>query len=445
MSDSSQVTFLSALIHLEKRLRQADSVDVLSYRLANETRNLIQYDQLMVWSYARTGIGIRAVSGVDRVGALSPFAQKFQNFIRTLRAEKRFRDVVEMEREEFLAFPGGDLLEDLPWEYMLWVPIGSGDSNPCAGMVVFREHKGWNEQERKLFEHMRGTAHHAWKALAPGLERTPHQRRWVGALLLGVILGCCFIPVRLSVLAPAEVVARDMAVVSPALEGIVARIHVSPNAEVDKGEHLITLDQTTFVNRLNVARQALEVVKARYQHAQQRSFSDPEARETILLLEAQLKQKEAELEFASSMLERTRIGSPRAGIAVFNDVNDWLGRPVATGERIMSVASPQSVQVKVLLPVEDAIRLKPDQKAAFYINVAPAEPLMLDIEQVGYESFSDPELGPVYPLKASFVQTPGEDLRIGARGTVRLYGEKVALIYAVLRKPLTYLRMHLGV
>jgi hypothetical protein len=130
---------------------------------------------------------------------------------------------------------------------------------------------------------------------------------------------------------------------------------------------------------------------------------------------------------------------------VFNDVNDWLGRPVATGERIMSVASPQSVQVKVLLPVEDAIRLKPDQKAAFYINVAPAEPLMLDIEQVGYESFSDPELGPVYPLKASFVQTPGEDLRIGARGTVRLYGEKVALIYAVLRKPLTYLRMHLGV
>lgn len=453
MSDTAQVTFLSALVHLEKRLRQAENVDTLSYRLANETRNLVQYEQLIVWRYGKRGITLSAVSGVDRVEALAPFARQFQELIRHFRAEESGKGVFDLGREEFLSVPGGELLADLPWQHLLWVPLAAPEAVPCAGLLVFREHSGWNEQEKKLFEHLAGTAHHAWKFLQPRLERTPRQRRWAGLALVAVLLGLSCLPVRLSVLAPGKVVAQEMMLVTAAHDGVVDQIHVQPNQVVTRGELLVTLDQTNLSNQLNVARQANEVVKAQYQHAQQRSFSDPEARENTLLFRARLQQKQAELEYAESMLQRTLITAPRDGVALFSNANAWRGRPVATGERIMTVASPQVVELEVLLPVEETIYLKLDEPALFFLNVAPNRPLTVTIERIGYETISDPVLGPVYPLKAVFAadaisgssvaSIPGA--RIGARGTVRLYGKKVPLIYALLRKPLTYIRLHLGV
>jgi len=40
-----------------------------------------------------------------------------------------------------------------------------------------------------------------------------------------------------------------------------------------------------------------------------------------------------------------------------------------------------------------------------------------------------------------------EDLphRIGLRGTAKLYGEKVSLAYYLLRRPITFVRQHLGI
>ena len=34
--------------------------------------------------------------------------------------------------------------------------------------------------------------------------------------------------------------------------------------------------------------------------------------------------------------------------------------------------------------------------------------------------------------------------RIGLRGTAKVYGEKVSLFYYLFRRPITYLRQHLG-
>ncbi|WP_321529764.1 HlyD family efflux transporter periplasmic adaptor subunit [uncultured Desulfuromonas sp.] len=445
MNEASQVTFLSGLVHLETRLRQAENVDALSYRLANETRNLVQYDQLIVWRYSKKGITLSAVSGVDRVAALSPFAHQFQHLVRDLRGEERGKNLFDLPRDAFLHCSRGDLLSDLPWQHLLWVPLTKGEATPCAGLLVFREQTGWSDQEKKLFEHLADTAQHAWKALQPGFERAPRQRRWIGWAVAAVLLaGSCF-PIRLSVLAPGEVVARDMVIITAPLDGIVARVLVQPNENVTEGQPLATLDQTSLSNQLNVARQAFEVVKAQYQHARQRAFSDAEARENLLLFEAQLRQKQAELDYAKSLLAQTRITAPCDGVAVFNDVNDWLGRPVTTGERIMTVASPQSVELHVLLPVKDAIRLDPEQRAGFFLNVAPTRPLAATIERIGYETVADPVLGPVYPIKAVFSSSVTADVRIGARGTARLYGRRVALIYAILRKPLTQLRLYVGI
>jgi multidrug resistance efflux pump len=444
MSEFNQVTFLSALVNLEKRLRQAQNIDELSYRLANESRNLVQYDQLIVWSYAKKGLKICAVSGVDRVAALTPFFQQIQTLLMHLRSKGDGASVYPLARAELLTCPGGEVFAQMPWQHMLWVPICTEKNQPCAGMVVLREQTNWSDQEKKLFEHLSETAHHAWKALQPRFERAPVQRRWIQWLVVLLVLAVCCFPVRLSVLAEGEVVAEQMVLVSSALDGIVAQFYVQPNQAVKQGQLLVSLDQTALSNQLNVARQTYEVVKAQAQHAQQRAFRDPEARETVHLFQAQMAQKKAEMDYAESLLQRTLITAPRDGIAVFNDENDWLGRPVVVGEKILTVASPESVQLRVKMPVNEAIQLDHDQPLTFFLNVAPTKPLAATIDQIGYETVLDPILGPVYPIAASFMPQPDFPVRIGSRGSARLYGRQVALIYAVLRKPLTRLRIFVG-
>jgi multidrug efflux pump subunit AcrA (membrane-fusion protein) len=251
-------------------------------------------------------------------------------------------------------------------------------------------------------------------------------------------------PVRLSVLAPAEVVSRQSVLITSPMDGIVKTFHVQPNEEVVADQLLVTLDQTSLANQYQIAQKSYQVVKAEYDTAQQRAFVDPQAREQIHLFQTQMAQKLAEAEYVQSLLDQTAITAPRSGVAIFKDENDWLGRPVVTGQKILKVASSQQVQLEVMLPVDDAITLDSSVEIAFFLNIAPTKPLHAQITHVGYEANSTPGGGLAFPLKATFNSLEHVP-RIGLRGTAKIYGKKVVLIYAILRKPLTQLRQFLGV
>ena len=68
-------------------------------------------------------------------------------------------------------------------------------------------------------------------------------------------------------------------------------------------------------------------------------------------------EKRAELAAVQTQLARIDVLAGHEGIAVFGDPDDWLGRPVSTGERIMLLANPEKPGVLVHLPVADAIAL----------------------------------------------------------------------------------------
>ena len=192
-----------------------------------------------------------------------------------------------------------------------------------------------------------------------------------------------------------------------------------------------------------VARKALNVVRAEFERAQQRSFADRESRERLHLLKAQMEQKTAEAEYVEALLAKTTLTAPIDGIAIFTDENEWLGRPVATGEKILSIAEPEQVRLEIMLPVQDAITLDTTQDALFFLNVAPEEPIRAKVADIGYKAVPTPEGTLGFPLKAELMET-GRLPRIGMRGTVKLYGKQTTLFYAIMRKPLTRVRHFLG-
>ncbi|HKK33304.1 MAG TPA: HlyD family efflux transporter periplasmic adaptor subunit [Desulfomicrobiaceae bacterium] len=443
-----QVTFLSALLHLEKRYRDAKTSQELAYRLANETLNLVQYDQAVVWHTSPTGkIVIDAVSGVDRVPATTPFTQTATLAIKGLELKNRTSPGSKHTPAE-LGEAAGAAAQELSWNTMLLIPTVENGKTVVAGMTVTRETLEWTDQELSLFARLGETAAHAWVALSPRRTRAtssaPLYRRFLKWIFPALFIGLMCLPIRLSVLAPAEVVATRTVMVTAPMDGIVESFHIRPDQAVTKNARLLSLDRTSLANRHTVARKALDVVRAEFERAQQRSFADRESREQLHLLKARMEQKAAEAEYVEALLARTTLTSPADGIAIFTDENEWLGRPVATGEKILTIAEPEHVQLKIMLPVQDAISLDSSEKAMFFLNVAPADPIRASVTDIGYKAVPTPDGGMGFPLRADLLDaTPAP--RIGLRGTVKLYGKKTTLFYAIMRKPLTRLRHFLGV
>ena len=136
--------------------------------------------------------------------------------------------------------------------------------------------------------------------------------------------------------------------------------------------------------------------------------------------------------------------APADGIALFADAEDWRGKPVQIGERIMTVADPADVALTIYVSPDDAIALDQGALVKIYLNISPLASFDAKVIQASYETGMSPEGHPAYIVKASF--TPGEaPPRLGLRGTAKIFAERVPLIYYLLRKPLRTLRHAVGI
>ena len=206
---------------------------------------------------------------------------------------------------------------------------------------------------------------------------------------------------------------------------------------------MLELDPRAIQNRLEVARQALAVAEAEYRQAAQQAVFDDKSRSQLAVLKGRTDQRRSEATYAQSLLERIHITAPRGGIALFDDPNDWIGRPVSIGERVMEIADPSQAELEIWLPVADAITFDSGAQVEFFLNVSPGAPLHAKVRQASYEATVSPNGVLGYRVKASFdngTQLP----RIGLRGTAKVYGEHVSLFYYLMRRPLATARQLLG-
>ncbi|RKH80153.1 HlyD family secretion protein, partial [Corallococcus praedator] len=141
---------------------------------------------------------------------------------------------------------------------------------------------------------------------------------------------------------------------------------VRPNQAVEAGTPLFTLDETTLRSRAEVLGKEVAVADAELLAASQRAFDNPQSKSELTVLNGKAQQRRSEWAAVTAQLARTNVLSPRAGVAVFSDPNDWIGKPVVTGERILQVADPAQPAMLVQLPVADAIALEVGAPVTLY-------------------------------------------------------------------------------
>jgi len=443
----AQVFGLSTLAQLEKRARHAGTVNELAFIVVNETLALAPYRQAIVWRRERPGKGrILAVSGTPVVERNAPFTIWLERVLARLdrgREQAAVRTVGPGDLPEALAAEWSDWLP----AHALSVPLASPNGTILAFLILARE-QPWQESDSRLIEHLADAYGHAWAALLGPrrLRMRPALRRGRLALKLVIaaaIFGAMWIPVTLTALAPAEVVPLDPTIVRAPIDGVVNRFHVEPNQDVSEGQLLVDFDPTTLDNRLEVARKALAVAEAEYRQASQQAVFDDKSRVQLALLKGRMEERNADVVYAEALFDRIRVRAGRAGIAVFDDPEEWVGRPVTIGERLLMIADPKEAEIEIWLPVADAITLGPDADVRLFLNIAPEQSVAGVLRYASYAASIAPDGLLAYRLKAVFADDTTIP-RIGLRGTAKVYGERVSLFYYLMRRPITVARQMFG-
>lgn len=443
MAGSRPPSPLSTLVGLAERARRASGTTELAFILVNETRSLVEYRQAALW--LKEG-GVRAVSGASEVDRSAPFV---------LWLEQAFRQTEPETEAPVVA--GAEALKDrdraawgewLP-PHAVWIPLAAPDGTRFGVLMLARD-APWLPAETLLLGQLAGSYGLAWS----WLDR-PHRTSWTHRLqavprwrwgVAAAVLAGLMLPIRLSVLAPAEIVAENPAVIRSPIDGVVDRVHVQPNQAVTKGQPLFSFDVTTLRGRLEVAQRALQTETADYERTAQQAFTDPKASAQLGVILGRIEERRAEAAQLEALLARSHVSAPRGGVAVLDSPSEWEGRPVVVGEKVLSVADESDTEIEAWLAPGDVIDLAVGAPVTVFLNVDPFNAVAARLRYVAYEATMRPDGSYAYRVRASIENETGaaDTIRLGLKGTARLDGKRVPLIYWLLRRPLVVVRQTLG-
>jgi hypothetical protein len=452
-SQGSTAHPLLLLLELCRRARAANSAEELAFLVVNDSHALCAYRQGALWFADR---GVAALSGVVEPETNAPYAQWLDGVCRFLHATHAEPAAVgAAQLPEALAVEWSEWLPP----YGLWLPVAGRSEASESGGVFLAADRPWPVEAVALLKEWVETWHYAWtkqaqpaawswrrlKHAASGmLTATPDmpwwkQRRLRIAVAVIAVLLC---PVRLSVLAPGELVPSHPAVIRAPVDGVVAQFQVQPNEVVKAGQPLFSFDEAPIAARLEIATQALATAQAEYRQYAQQALSDPRSKTQLAVISGKIGEKQAEAAYAREQFERSRVTAPQGGIALFDDPDEWIGRPVQTGERIMRIAAPDDVEVEAWLSIGDAIPLAENAKVDLYLASAPLSSLSARVRYVAHDAVPRPDGSYAYRVRARL--DGRADQRVGLKGTAKLSGGWVPLAYWMLRRPLATIRQHIG-
>lgn len=457
------VNGLLMLLELQRQAWRQATAPELRYHIVNQTRRLIVYRQAAFLTVGERGRAtLEAVSNIAVLEPNAPFAQWLEEAVHAVATGEHANGVHVVDPATLPASVRNAWGEWGPAQ-VLWCPLRKPETPresmpgaqadvqakgkavpPQAGLWLGRD-EPWTDGEILLLSHLAEGYGHAWWALSGKRAKGRGLRRALLPLLvLLMIAGALAIPVPMSTLAPAEIQTSNPVIVAAPLDGVIERFHVQPNQAVAAGQPLFSFESTVLRSRFEVARKGLTQAEAELLTASQAAFADPQTKARVAQLRAQVELRRAEMALARDLLDRVTVKADRAGIAVFTDVNDWLGKPVSVGERVLTLADPQAPEIDIMVPVGDALVLEPGSPVELFLNVDPLHPLQARLTHASYEAGLSAAGVLSYRVKAAL--DAGEPPpRIGLRGTAKILGDRVPLALYLFRRPLALLRQSLGI
>lgn len=427
------------LLELQKEILSAKDSDALAFTAVNGLYKLLPYKQAVFWTGPVHAAGFVQISGNADIDPKGAFAYWLKTILKRYAPQEGrifrkidLKDIEERDRSDWQNFAA-------PHAAILVFKSGKGEV--LGGLWLERDHEFTDADKTILKElhapfstvlslqKLRGK-----KSLSSGWRQMTRYKKMILFLLVALF----FVPVRLSITAPAEIISADPYIITPAINGNVEEVLVRPGDVIEEGAVLIRLEAQDLESEKRAAEQDLKLAETKLAGLRRQALLDPEKKAELEALRADIELKQIELDYAVQRLGRTTLKAPGAGVAVFSDSSALEGKPVMPGERLMQIADASKAELFVRIPSDSLIPIEADVPIRFYTNVDPLDTREATIRSIGYQAGADPDGLLTYKLRASLPDdyTP----RIGWKGTAKIYGGWSVLGYAILRRPLIALR-----
>lgn len=442
---------LATILELCRKARRAADAAELEFLLVNDTHHLSPYRQAALWSADQ---GVLALSGLVDVEANAPYAQWVAALCRSLAVSHAApAGVTADDVDDALATDWHDWLT----AYAGWFPLKVEGGRVELALLLARDFD-WGDREILLMSewleawefayasHRRGQRPSLRTRLARAIGRSDPGRPWYRQKRVLLAAACALVllmPVRISVLAPGELVPHQPATLRAANDGVIDTIFVRPNQYVRQGQPLFRIDTALTASRRDAALEAVAAAEAEYRQTMQRALFDDTAKAQLAVIAGKLEQQRAEAAYLEEQYQRSTTTAPRAGIVIFDDPDELVGRPFVTGERVMRIANPSDAEVEAWVNIGDAIPLRQRSDVKLYLDARPLAPVEAELRYFSHEAVERPDGSFAYRIRARI--TEGTNNRIGLKGTAKLYGSWVPLSYWMLRRPLAAIRAAIGI
>ncbi|MBF0109923.1 MAG: HlyD family efflux transporter periplasmic adaptor subunit [Magnetococcales bacterium] len=432
---------LVVLLRLAERTREAGSLAELFFVMVNETYSLAPYRQGVLW--CGTERKVVALSGIPRAEPGAPFVLWLRQLFVPL-DKASATTPIPMSLDEAPEAIAEGWREWLP-PHAIALPLKSAAVR--KGWLLLARETPFVEAEGEILDHLAGIYGHAWhcrERLRQKFSWWRWQRSWKWRLLTVLSLGILLaFRIPLTALAPAEVVPSHPEVVRSPMDGVVEHFHVAPNTLVVPGQPLFDLDDTTLSSRLEIAEKSLAIAESEYHITTQSALQDPRSKGQLAILSGRVEEKKLEAEGLRELLGRCRVKATRAGLALFGDTQSWIGRPVVTGEKILTIASEQDVEIEAWIAPGDLIPLPEEVAVTLFLNIDPLHPRTARMRMLAYEAEVRPGDLVSYRMRARFIDALPPP-RLGLKGTARIAGETVTVGWWMMRRPIALIRQWLG-
>lgn len=424
------------------RLLSARNLREVLFMLVNESRQILAHEFAVF-------LPLKQVPDLEITFANLALADKNAPCVQYLRRMEKTWDLLDGPR----VLQSTDLPLSLRQEWSQWLPTHLLVSQvffkegSLAGHLLLGRTQAWSAEDVFVVTRLSKIAGAMLRTLrrpSPWSALRNFLRLSTARIILLLLVLISLIPVPSAILGLGEVVALDPTIIRSPVDGIVQRMVVQPFQDVGSGDPLVVFEQLRIDNQIQVARENLASAEEALRQAQQGALFMADSVLRLPELEVRREEAKSELAYLGELKKRMNVLASGPGIALIDNYSSWAGRAVSMGERLLTIADPQRMEVKIWVPATDAALLRVGDLAHLYLNLTPKTPIAAIVRSIGYQPRESPKGILAYEVLATIEQGVPE-MRIGYFGTGRIYGEKMPLGFYLLRRPLAIMRMWLGV